>query len=64
VFGLDPIKLDGYIDKLLANKPEYADIKIVLASNGAGYLYSDLFLEEALAKAQAEWNEVGRWDNP
>jgi hypothetical protein len=36
----------------------------VLASNGAGYLYSNLFLEEALAKAQAEWNEVGRWENP
>lgn len=63
VFGLDPAKLDGYIDELLA-KPEYGDIKLVRASNGAGYLYSDLYLTEAMAKADAEWNEVGRWDSP
>jgi hypothetical protein len=64
VFGLQAEKLDEYIDKLLANEHGYADIKLVIASNGAGYLYSNLFLEEAMAKAQAEWNEVGRWDNP
>jgi hypothetical protein len=63
VFGLGPEKLDVYIDELLA-KPEYGDIKLVRASNGAGYLYSDLYLTEAMVKADAEWNEVGRWDSP
>jgi len=63
VFGLDPAKLDVFIDELLA-KPEYNDIKLVLASNGAGYLYSNLYISEALAKSDAEWNEVGRWNNP
>jgi hypothetical protein len=63
VFGIDLAKLDGYIDELLS-KPEYSDIKLVRASNGAGYLYSDLYLAEALVKADAEWKEVGCWDSP
>ena len=62
-FGLDPKNLDIDIDELLS-KPEYGDIKLVRASNGAGYLYSDLYISEALAQADAEWNEVGRWNNP
>jgi len=63
VFGISLEKLDAYVDELLS-KPEFKDIKLVRASNGAGYLYSDLYLTEALAKAAAEWNEIGRWDNP
>jgi len=63
VFGLDPKTLDISIDELLL-RPEYQDIKLVRASNGAGYLYSELYISEAFAKANAEWNEVDRWNNP
>ena len=63
VFGLDPKTLDVQIDELLS-RPEYKDIKLVRASNGAGYLYSDLYISEALARANAEWNEGDRWNNP
>lgn len=63
VFGISLEKLDAYVDELLS-RPEFKDIKLVRASNGAGYLYSDLYMIEDMAIATAEWNEIGRWDSP
>ncbi len=63
VFGIALEKLDACVDQILS-KTEFADIKLIRASNGAGYLYSSLYLNENLARAAAEWNEIGRWDSP
>lgn len=63
VFGIKLENLDSYVDEILS-KPEFKDIKLVRASNGAGYLYSDLYISGAFAQADAEWNEIGRWNNP
>jgi hypothetical protein len=36
----------------------YADIKVIHPSNGATYLYSDRYLDEASAMPIAQWVEV------
>jgi hypothetical protein len=45
-------------------RPEYKDIKKIVASTGDVYLYSDLYLDADQALALVEWNEVGQYKNP
>lgn len=63
VFGIDPDDLDRLASEM-TGRPEYQDIKLVKASNGAVYLYSDQYLNPDWVKATVEWEEVGRYLNP
>ena len=63
VFGIDPDKLDEYVERLFSRE-EYQDIKLIRASNGARYLYSERHLDGRLAKTQVEWVEVEQDENP
>jgi hypothetical protein len=48
----------------LPNLPQFADILSVTASTKQVYLYSDRFITEPQARSMAEWEEVGRFQNP
>lgn len=63
VFGIDPDDLDRLVREV-ANRPQYKDIKLVKASTGAVYLYSDLYLGADWVTATVEWEEVGKYQNP
>jgi hypothetical protein len=63
VFNIDSGKLERYANEI-TSRPEYADIKLVRASNGALYLYSQQFLNVDWVKATVEWEEVGKYLNP
>ena len=63
LFNIKPDELENYFSKTL-ERPEFKDIKLVTASTGARYLYSDLYLKEEYVKSLVEWEEVGHLDNP
>ena len=63
VFKINALELETYAEQVVS-RPEYKDIKLVRASTGAIYLYSDTYLHPDLARATAEWEEVGRYQNP
>lgn len=66
IFRLAPFKrddIDNLLEEILKNK-KYMDIKIVQASNGAKYLYSDIHMTLGHAKGLCEWVEVGQFENP
>lgn len=68
VFTLPPYKLpkqilDTVVAELVADEGDYADIKEVIASTGARYLYSDRHLEKQYAEYLVEWQEVGQYEN-
>lgn len=42
----------------------YDDIKLIQASTGAVYLYSDRYMKTALAKSHVQWLEVEQYENP
>lgn len=60
LFNRDDI--EDLIDEIIKNK-EYIDIKIVEASNGAKYLFSDTYIIFGYAKGLCEWVEVGQFEN-
>ena len=63
VFKIDFDEMGKYTSEL-TKSPEYNDIKLIKASTGVIYLYSDLYFNPDLAKATVEWEEVGRYENP
>ncbi len=64
VFRIDTKSLEEYITELL-RKPEFSDIKLIHASTGALYLYSDIYIKsEELVKAIVEREEVWKPENP
>ena len=63
VFDINPAELDGYVEQMLASE-EYSDIKKIVMSNGAVYLFSDRHLHPRLAARQAEDAEFGDEVNP
>jgi hypothetical protein len=63
IFDIGVSEIETHIADML-EQPEYKDIKEVVASNGARYLYSDLYMSEALARSTAEWLEVEQYENP
>ncbi len=63
IFGMDARRLGQYAEEILA-RPEYADIKLEKASNGAVYLYSAQYLDPNYVKSTVEWEEVGKYENP
>jgi hypothetical protein len=42
----------------------YEDIKLIKASTGAVYLYSDRYMKSELAKSHVHWLEVEQYQNP
>jgi hypothetical protein len=63
VFNIDPDQLPRYAREIVAS-PEYADIKLIEASTGTLYLYSDTSLSEVWVRSTVEWEEVGQLENP
>lgn len=61
LFGMTAAQVTGFIADIMADMV-YADVKLVTASNGAVYLYSDRFMEEPVALRMAEWVEVDSQD--
>ncbi len=62
-FNLDPESAEKAYRKL-TKKKEYQDIKECRASNGALYLYSDMYLTKEHAESLTEWIEVIQPQNP
>ncbi len=63
VFRIAPGELETVIEGLL-HRAEFADIKKVVATTGAIYLYSERFMVPAHAEAWVQWEEVDRLLNP
>ena len=63
VFNIDPAELLTHIARML-EREEYKDIKMVHASNGVPFLYSNLYMEEPFAIGLAEWEAVEDEENP
>lgn len=63
IFNIEADELDIHVGRLL-EREEYQDIKKIVASTEAVYLYSDKYLNPNQAKALVEWNEVGLDENP
>jgi hypothetical protein len=63
IFNINPNELERYASEVV-QRPEYKDIKSLLASTGAMYLYSDTYLNRDWVKATVEWEEVGKQLNP
>ena len=61
LFEMTPAKVTEAITAMMTD-PAYADIKSVVTSNGAVYLYSDRFMLEPIALRKAEWVEVDSHD--
>jgi hypothetical protein len=62
-YGLDPERLRVLVDEMLQME-QYADIKLVTASTGALYLYSEQHLTAPHAESLVHWQEVERYENP
>ena len=62
-FSMSREEITSHVEQIQAAE-EYKDIRSVKASNGAIYLFSNLYMSPALARSQAEWEEVERYDNP
>ncbi len=63
VFNIAPDELETHIAGTL-ERQEFQDIKLIHASTGARYLYSDLYMDEDYARSLVEWEEVERDENP
>ena len=63
LFNIEHEELEAHIASTL-EREEYKDIKLLIASTGAHYLYSDLYIEAPYAKSLVEWEEVEQHDNP
>ncbi|MFC1871670.1 hypothetical protein ACFLYF_04645 [Chloroflexota bacterium] len=63
IFNINPDELEGHLVSTL-ECPEFKDIKLIDASTGARYLYSELYMDEDYARSLVEWEEVGQEENP
>lgn len=63
LFNIAPEEFDSTIAQMLEQE-EFKDIKLLVASTGARFLYSDLYIDDFYAKNLAEWEEVGQYENP
>ncbi len=63
IFNINPEELEGHLASTL-ERQEFKDIKLINASTGARYLYSELYMDEDYARSLVEWEEVGEEENP
>ena len=59
VFQLQECNMPIIVESVLA-RPEYKDIKKIDAPTGAIYLYSEMYMNPALAERYVQWEEVER----
>ncbi len=62
IFRLDPNSVEQ-LAREIVQLPEYSDLKLLVASTGALYLYSDRHLGKDHAEGLVEWEEVGRFQS-
>lgn len=62
VFHLQDCNMEAIVDSLLSREA-YKDIKKIVAPTGAVYLYSDMYMEPALAERYVQWEEVEKLRN-
>ncbi len=63
IFNINPEELEEHLASILA-RSDFKDLKLINASTGARYLYSNLYMEEDYAISLVEWVEVGEEENP
>ena len=63
IFSINADELETHIARTL-EREEFKDIKLINASTGARYLYSELYMNEDYATSLVEWEEVERDENP
>jgi len=64
LFGINEADLKTIVDKTL-ERPEFSDIKMMVhPATGGVYLYSSQYMNEDVAWAKMDWEEVGRDANP
>jgi hypothetical protein len=62
-FGLDPDQVERLVREVV-QLPQYSDLKLVEASTGALYIYSERHLNGDWAESLVEWEEVGKFSSP
>ncbi len=63
VFRIEANQMQEVVDKTL-QRPDCEDIKRIIASTGAVYLYSDRYMPAGQAERWVQWAEVDRFQNP
>jgi len=63
VFRIPDNQLEMVVEGLI-RREEYQDIKKIVATTGAIYLYSQQYMEPDFAQAWVQWEEVDRSKNP
>ena len=63
LFNIPPDEFDSTVAHMLEQE-EFKDIKLIVASTGARFLYSELYINETYARSLVEWEEVGQYENP
>jgi len=58
-FGLQPDRVEQLVEEMLQLE-QYRDIKTIVATTGARYLYSERYLDGEWARSLVEWEEVER----
>ncbi|MCG8156991.1 YdhW family putative oxidoreductase system protein [Brenneria goodwinii] len=62
-YSFDQEKIDGAL-RFFEQSDEFQDIRIIAASNGEPYLFSEHFMSYGKAKGLCEWIEVEQYENP
>lgn len=62
IFGLDPDRVEQLVQEML-QLAQYGDVKLLQASTGALYLYSERHLDGEWAQSLVEWEEVGKFQS-
>ncbi len=63
IFNINTEELEGHLTSTL-ERQEFQDIKLMHASTGARYLYSNLYMDENYVRSLVEWKEVEEEENP
>lgn len=62
VFQIDPGQMETVVENTL-RRPEFADIKKIVATTGAIYLFSDKYMAPGQAETLVRWEEVDKYRN-
>jgi hypothetical protein len=62
VFQIAPGQMETVVENTL-RRPEFSDIKKIVATTGAIYLFSDKYMEPGQAETLVRWEEVDKYRN-
>ncbi|MEE3664085.1 YdhW family putative oxidoreductase system protein [Brenneria sp. g21c3] len=62
-YAFDQEKIDGAL-RFFEQSEEFEDIRLITASNGEPYLFSERFMSRGKAWGLCEWIEVEQYENP